>query len=130
MDSSQYRTVTSDLANDDADFRDPSELPPEPVTEINSKSRVLQVELSDGEITVIGTVTDAVPGLNSSTVPGTKILLIPCVLCRRRCIRLTALNCEVLGGCSESLMEKNWPSLRVLCQMLRIDYTMVMQKAS
>ncbi|KAE9545888.1 hypothetical protein FO519_010900, partial [Halicephalobus sp. NKZ332] len=30
----------------------------------------------------------------------------------------------------ESLMEKNWPSLRVLCRMLRIDYTMAMQKAS
>ena len=32
---SQYRTITSDLANDDSDFQDPSEIPPEPVTEVN-----------------------------------------------------------------------------------------------
>ena len=31
----QYRTITSDLVNDDADFEDPSEIPPEPVTEVN-----------------------------------------------------------------------------------------------
>ena len=91
-----------------------------------------------------GVVTDVVPGLNLSTVPGTKvglfsgnfivnplqILLIPRVLCRRRCIRLTTQNCKVLGGCSELLMGQNWPSLRVLCRMLQIDYRTAMEKAS
>uniref|UniRef100_A0AC34REE9 RecQ mediated genome instability protein 1-like N-terminal helical domain-containing protein n=1 Tax=Panagrolaimus sp. JU765 TaxID=591449 RepID=A0AC34REE9_9BILA len=61
------------FADDDSIFQDPSEGSFELVTEVSKNTRVLKVELSDGEMILNGIVTENIEDLDTRTPPGTKV---------------------------------------------------------
>uniref|UniRef100_A0A7E4ZYK1 RecQ-mediated genome instability protein 1 n=1 Tax=Panagrellus redivivus TaxID=6233 RepID=A0A7E4ZYK1_PANRE len=125
---SQYRSQVIDLSKDDADFCDPTEAAAVEKVHPRNFNSMLMLEVSDGQTTLKATVTKHIQGIGLTTLPGTKLLLIPRIVCRRRCFILTAENCQILGGSCERLLEENYPTMKLLCRRLQLDYREALDK--
>ncbi|CAH1799278.1 unnamed protein product [Owenia fusiformis] len=83
-------------------------------------SRMLMLQLTDGEQEVQGMEYKPIRDLNTNLTPGCKMVVKGPVLCRKGVMMLTANNLRVLGGESDAQIEENTQE-KVLARKINVD---------
>lgn len=81
--------------------------------ESKTSPRLLQIDMTDGQIVCSGLELEHLPSFNINIAPGTKVLLKNTIKIVQGFLALTPQNISILGGHVQALFEK-WESVRAL----------------